>query len=434
MFSQGNFIYERNRSFFILQKLQKAEKEKETLQKRIQELEKNSASLIGTIPELFEAFLKNSGKLLAQQESSLPVNDGDIEKLAHVGSGSFKQVYKAKWKGKDVALVQFHGNSGVEGLLNDKEIKSVNSEARKMQKLGNHPNIVQLLSVTTNHNLVLELCSGDLTSWMKQNPSLKDRFKMVYGFLAGVKFTHLNGMAHGDLKPQNILVSQDGVAKLSDFGSTRNVYTTCLRSSTKGKSGGTQGFLGPETAERDLRKKLEMDAFMKDIYAVGGVLLYFFSGKCPFESLSLMAGVDSELHLRDLLSDAWREKKPFYPEEEFDDLKKYFIGQGLPLIGEKMEGLIKSCMNTFPHERPRINILIARLREIEHDANKLSAQIQNLEKKEKEEVSDRKSKEDLSFAKHLELLPIILDLLVKKYGEFDDRFELLTKLMALNNT
>jgi serine/threonine protein kinase len=394
-------------------------------------MEKSSSlSLNGSIPQMFEAFLKQSNSLLLQQEHAAPINDSDISLLKQIGKGSFKEVHSAKWNGKDVAYVQFIGNSESREFLSENELKLIDREVKCMRRLGNHPNIVQLLATTRNNNLILELCQGDLIFWLKPDISWNERFRIAIEFLSGLKFSHSIGISHGDLKPQNILISAEGSARLSDFGSMKNVYTSCLRSSTKGGSGGTFGFQGPEFTEEDLLKLKSIDSRCSDIYAAGGVLLFLFSGKSPFESLSLIPNINPKSRLDKMQGKAWEKEDACYPEAEFEALRSYTNSIHMNSIGEKLIELIKNCMNTLPHRRPLINKLIVQLRAIEREAVQLSSLADSNKPKQVQSASKPEEK-------NLELLPIILDLLVKKFGSVEDDMGWIREMignMALNSS
>jgi hypothetical protein len=378
-------------------------KENKVLSSKVESLqksdEKQSTEAV-SVSELFDSFIKKSEILLRQQSAENISSDSDVLKEKPLGRGSFKKAYKATWKGKKVAFVEFDGNFGNPDDLDESALKVIHREIEVIQRLSNHSNIVQLLSVTRQNNLIMELCSGDLVAHMKVNwLNLQNRIDLVFDFLRGIKFIHSLGYAHRDLKPQNILISIDGKAKITDFGSVKNIYTTTFRSS-RGGSGGSHGFEGPE------HKKKGIDARMGDIYAVGGVLIYFFTGMFPFEKQYVEYEDENRAHTKNLVL-AWDEKKDYFPEIQLAALQKYFALEKVPAAGEKIAELIRRCMKTIPSARPSIVEIILTLKDIQ----KSCFPSQHAEFKEKD-LSDESEQSKLT----LLLWKMLEDFMEKKFG------------------
>jgi serine/threonine protein kinase len=238
---------------------------------------------------LFSEFMEKAKLTWKAQEKEVVVPQNEIKESEPLGEGSIKRVVKAKWNSIDVALVKFNGIIG-KSAFTDAQLRTVNYEIRIMKALGsNHPNIVRLLGVTDQFNLILELCSGDLFQFVTKDMSLgmQDRFRIALEFVNSITFLHFLGYAHNDLKPQNILISKEKSPKLCDFGSVKAIYassTSGMSNSKRAVTGGTFGFLGPEISEVDNSKTF--DHRMNDVYAVGGVLIFLFSGRLPFQSLT----------------------------------------------------------------------------------------------------------------------------------------------------
>ena len=98
---------------------------------------------------------------------------------------------------------------------------SLRAEAKLLAQL-NHPNIVQLYDVVEQNDilgLVIEYVGGDtLTQRLKQAPSREVKLKWLAEIAAGLSSAHKKGIAHCDLKADNVLVTSDNVAKVADFG------------------------------------------------------------------------------------------------------------------------------------------------------------------------------------------------------------------------
>ena len=91
-----------------------------------------------------------------------------------------------------------------------------------------HPNIVQLNNVIQENGrlfLIFEFVDQDLKKYMESvtGPLTLPLIKSyTYQILAGLSYCHVEGVMHRDLKPQNVLISRDGMLKLADFGLARS--------------------------------------------------------------------------------------------------------------------------------------------------------------------------------------------------------------------
>ncbi|XP_019873568.1 cyclin-dependent kinase 4 [Aethina tumida] len=147
--------------------------------------------------------------------------------LEKLGSGSYGTVYKAtNTNGELVALK----NVTIE--VEDNGIPTTAlREIALLKKLSifNHDNIIKFIDVAFGQvcnrkielYMVMEYCSGDLTSLMRAHPSGLRELEIrviVREILRGLNVLHTNRIIHRDLKPQNILVSTTGQIKISDFG------------------------------------------------------------------------------------------------------------------------------------------------------------------------------------------------------------------------
>lgn len=164
----------------------------------------------------------------------------------------------------------------------------VKREVAIMKKLK-HENVVRLYEVMDDprHNklyLVLEYMKrGDLIQ-IASDPSTKftnpltdeqvwDICRQVF---LGLKYLHDQDIAHGDIKPHNILVSGDGMVKIADFGIAKMISRS---SELQLDTAGTPAFMAPEICAG-----LAYDAKMADIYAVGATMFCVRCGQPPFRS------------------------------------------------------------------------------------------------------------------------------------------------------
>eukprot|EP01117_Protostelium_nocturnum_P007776 TRINITY_DN2782_c0_g3_i2.p1 TRINITY_DN2782_c0_g3~~TRINITY_DN2782_c0_g3_i2.p1 ORF type:complete len:358 (+),score=135.31 TRINITY_DN2782_c0_g3_i2:35-1075(+) len=147
-----------------------------------------------------------------------------FEKKKKIGAGTYGVVYSALWKKKNqlVALKKIR-------ILDSKQGISFSAirEIKCLQDL-HHENVVSLLEVFSHKQTIMiafELMETDLENVIKDqgiffSPSdIKSYLQMI---LKGANAVHKNWILHRDLKPNNLLISKDGILKLADFGNARH--------------------------------------------------------------------------------------------------------------------------------------------------------------------------------------------------------------------
>ncbi|XP_076161849.1 cyclin-dependent kinase 3 [Ptiloglossa arizonensis] len=144
-------------------------------------------------------------------------------KIEKIGEGAYGVVYKAKDKltGKLVALKKIRLEKESEGVPS-----TAIREIALLRELA-HPNIIQLLDVVDGDKhlyLVFEFLQQDLKKLLDTVRGGLDQALVksyLYQLLKAISFCHLNCILHRDLKPQNLLIDQEGHIKLADFGLAR---------------------------------------------------------------------------------------------------------------------------------------------------------------------------------------------------------------------
>ncbi|KAL4240861.1 Cell division protein kinase 1 [Mactra antiquata] len=149
----------------------------------------------------------------------------DYIKVEKIGEGTYGVVYKGKNKktGALVALKKIRLESEDEG------VPSTAIREISLLKELEHPNVVCLQDVLMQENklyLVFEFLSMDLKRYMDTIPNGKFMDKMLvksytYQIIQAILFCHQRRVLHRDLKPQNLLIDNNGVIKLADFGLAR---------------------------------------------------------------------------------------------------------------------------------------------------------------------------------------------------------------------
>lgn len=144
-------------------------------------------------------------------------------KTEKLGEGTYGTVYKAKVRNSStfVAMKKIKVESEDEG------VPSTAIREISLLKELNHPTIVNLVEVIhaeAKLYLVFEFLDQDLKKFMDSQPNGIDHMLIksyMYQLLCGIEFCHAHRILHRDLKPQNLLIDQNGNIKLADFGLAR---------------------------------------------------------------------------------------------------------------------------------------------------------------------------------------------------------------------
>lgn len=216
----------------------------------------------------------------------------------HLGKGSASKVSlmaRKGFPGEMYAVKEFRSKSSRESKAEyEKKIKSEFSIGKSLH----HPNIVETIRLCSDHgrwNHVMEYCSeGDLFSLvqkghLKGDAKLKDRLCLFKQLVQGVNYLHANGIAHRDIKLENLLITKDSKLKITDFGVSEVFCGTHpgLREAGGqcGKNMGeirlcSPGICGsePYIAPEVLQKKGDYDARALDVWSTAIVMIYMTFG------------------------------------------------------------------------------------------------------------------------------------------------------------
>ncbi|KAK7199038.1 mitogen-activated protein kinase kinase 2 [Novymonas esmeraldas] len=205
----------------------------------------------------------------------------DYQIIESIGEGSFGKVYKARIKGTgQIVAMKFIVKKG----KNEKELKNLRSEIEILTKL-NHPHIIMLFdSFETDSDfvVVMEYAQGELYDILEDDKQLpaSEVQKIAKQLIQALNYLHSNRIIHRDMKPQNILIGQNGAVKLADFGFARSMsYNTIVLTSIKG----TPLYMAPELVqERAYDNRV-------DLWSLGCILYELYYGKPPFYTNNLFA-------------------------------------------------------------------------------------------------------------------------------------------------
>ena len=217
------------------------------------------------------------GKLMSRPDAPLG-QLGNYRVLEELGRGGFSIVYRAEnvLLKKIVALKLM-----LPALFADPQsIQRFIQEARTVARL-NHPHITRVFDLDEDQGrlfmAVEYMAGGDLHQWLKTHGNLG--FRQIAGLIADIAealdYAHNQDVVHGDVKPANILLTEDGVAKLSDFGLLKAVESSGVTSADLTR--GTPYYISPEQAEGGPATA------RSDQYALGVVAYELLTGRVPFE-------------------------------------------------------------------------------------------------------------------------------------------------------
>jgi serine/threonine-protein kinase len=168
-------------------------------------------------------------------------------------------------------------------------------EARATAMLS-HVNVVSVSDQGADQGLVylvMELVRGRTLRDLLQargRLTVGEAFAVLEPVLAGLTAAHRAGIAHRDVKPENVLISTDGQVKVADFGLARAVAGTGQTSHTGGVLIGTVAYLSPEQLERG-----RSDA-RSDVYAAGIMLYELLTGHPPYAGDTALAVAYQHVH------------------------------------------------------------------------------------------------------------------------------------------
>lgn len=258
------------------------------------------------------------------------------EIISMVGSGGMADVYKAKCHrlNRYVAIKILKEEFGKDADF----VKRFHAEAQAAAGLL-HPNIVNIYDVGEEkglHYIVMELAEGvTLKEYIKMNGKLlaDEVVNLSIQIAQGIEAAHNNRTVHRDIKPQNIIITNDGRVKVTDFGIARASNVNTITTATIG----SVHYFSPEQARGGY-----VDA-RSDIYSLGITMYEMVTGHVPFDGEN--AVTVALMHLQDDVS---------FTESEANGIPKSLENIILKAVNKKPEfrydtitDMIKDLMMVF---------------------------------------------------------------------------------------
>ncbi|XP_072037431.1 mitogen-activated protein kinase kinase kinase 12-like [Amphiura filiformis] len=252
---------------------------------------------------------------------------GNIDLHEIIGEGRFGSVRRVSFKKPYKGYKGAAGKTVVYGL-GKKEVET-------MRQLK-HPNIVDFLGIceTVGCNLILMeyAPNGSLHDYL-HDPSKplshELQRKWAYESALAIEYLHVQNFLHKDIKPQNCLLFQDNLLKLSDFGLSREIEESQTTSSQKGL---TFRYMAPEIHVGNKHGRAIFSE-AADVWAYGMVLLEICTRKPPFEHL--------EWH-RVAFEVGSGNTEPSIPEG----------------CHKELSYIMQQCWNSDPKERPTMSFIV----------------------------------------------------------------------------
>jgi serine/threonine protein kinase len=228
-----------------------------------------------------------SGATMNATEAPIPERIGRYRPIHVLGQGGMGIVYEAEQdRPKRRVALKILARRAV----SPQALRRFRQEAEILGRLK-HPGIAQIYECgslgqgdTGEAYLAMELVEGrTLTKHVaKTKPSIEQRLELFASICDAVHHAHQKGVIHRDLKPDNILVTQDGAPKILDFGIARvteaDLQVTTMHTQ-HGQLVGTITYMSPEQVSGN-REELDLRS---DIYALGVVLFELLAGRLPHD-------------------------------------------------------------------------------------------------------------------------------------------------------
>jgi serine/threonine protein kinase len=251
---------------------------------------------------------------------------GNYELLEKVAEGGMGAIYRGRHRetAQVVAIKIMPAHMAANPVL----LQRFEQEFRAASRL-NHPNIVRALDYSDTGStpyLVMEFVEGEsLGQRLERDGRLNETeaIRLIAQVAQGLHRAHKLGLIHRDVKPDNILVTPEGVAKLADLGLVKEADSD-LNLTKTGRGLGTPHFMAPEQFRNAKNADIRCD-----IYSLGATLYQMVTGELPFRSTGPL--------------DAWMKKI----QNELVPPRRL-----VPALSERVEWAILRAMSADPQRRP----------------------------------------------------------------------------------
>jgi serine/threonine-protein kinase len=237
--------------------------------------------------------LGQAKRIFAKASSLVGEEIPGYQLLDQLGKGAMGTVFKARQTSMDrlVAIKKLHPRLS----SNPEYLKRLTLEAHTAAKLS-HNNIVQAIDVGSAGNIhyfVMEYVPGTTIKDELEEGKIydeKEAVEITLQIAQALQHAHRRGLVHRDVKPGNIILTLDGIAKLADLGMARDTANEEMVKAEKGLTIGTPYYIAPE----QVRGRDDLDV-RADIYALGATLYHMVTGQPPFPDKGIDAVLQAHL-------------------------------------------------------------------------------------------------------------------------------------------
>ncbi|KAF8710136.1 hypothetical protein AX14_013425 [Amanita brunnescens Koide BX004] len=250
----------------------------------------------------------------------------------YVNMGGFGVVFKGKYKGKYVALkLLYRGSQGNDSLERDfcREVLAWRSLS--------HPYILPLLGIFERESQIFFVSpymeNGTLANWRKSNkPGVKEIRQRILEVADALRYIHSEGIVHGDMRGENVLLDASFHSQVADFGLTRHSDMTVTHSTATL----SLNFAAPELfgIEDSARKRAK--TCQTDVYAFGCLYYQIYFNAVPFAELS-------QFQIMRHLADGERPirlEMPRMEDGEWDIIQRCWVAK--PSVRLNVEDVVKT--------------------------------------------------------------------------------------------
>jgi serine/threonine protein kinase len=247
----------------------------------------------GKVPVTERLATTDSPEPAGAVSAELPVVPG-YELLGELGRGGMGVVYRARQVSlKRLVALKLIRDGALAGPQQRARFRIEAEAAARMR----HANIVAIYEVGEEQGrpfFAMELVEGpSLEKHLAGQPQpAPQAAELVRTLALAVAHAHAQNVVHRDLKPSNILLSADGVPKVTDFGLAKRLDSQSTGWTQEGAILGTASYMAPEQAAGRPREI----GPATDVYALGAILYELLTGRPPFRADSLQQTIDQVLH------------------------------------------------------------------------------------------------------------------------------------------
>ncbi|MFC1479796.1 serine/threonine protein kinase, partial [Planctomycetota bacterium] len=296
----------------------------------------------------------------------------DFDILEEIGRGGMGVIYKAKDTKTDsivaikILLAKYN--------TFDEDLKRFQREAKFAIQLD-HPNIIKTHSIGVvkgNYYIITDFIQGETLAEKMARDTITtwEACTIIFKVAEGLEYAHNKGILHRDLKPPNIMITDDNEIKILDFGLAKHVDAS-TRLTLTGTVMGTPAYMSPEQAAGEA----DLLSGRSDIYSLGVIMYEMVTGDTPFSAESsiqlLRKVIDTQVPpirktrsdipgALETIIDKSLEKNPKHRYENITEFKndvRAFL-DNRPILARKRNRLAKALDRAKKHRRLIIVIAI----------------------------------------------------------------------------